>query len=92
MNRSTGFHCLLLASKLMFLQAYGVRGSAIVLLSLSPREILTDKPIQNKLYCGLPAHSLRSKKYATTCIAVDLTSQTYSWMIKLIFDLASFGT
>lgn len=44
---STGFHCLLLALKPMFLQAYGAKLSAIVLLTLPPRQILTVGPMQS---------------------------------------------
>lgn len=69
-----------------------VSASAIVLLSLPPRQILTDEPTENNSHGGLPAHTLSSEKYATSCGAIDLTSQAYSWMIKQVFDSATFGT
>lgn len=86
---STGFHCLQLALKPMFSQAYGARVSAIILLTLPPRQILTVEPIEKD---GLPAHGLSTEEYATRCSAVDLISQVHGWMIKQIFDPAAFGT
>ena len=89
---STGFHCLLLALKPLFSQAYGARVSAIILLTLPPRQILTVEPIEKESRSGLPAHGLSTEEYATRCSAVDLVSQVHGWMIKQIFDPAAFGT
>lgn len=69
-----------------------ISASAIILLSLPPRQTLTDEPTENNSHGGLPAHTLSSEKYATSCGATDLTSQAYSWMIKQVFDPATFGT
>lgn len=77
---STGFHCLLLALKPMFLQAYGARVSAIILLTLLLRQILRVELIEKDSRIGLPAHGRSTEEHATSCSAVDLSHLPGAWL------------
>lgn len=74
----------------MFLQAYGARLSAIVLLTATKTDSHSWAHAESP--CGLPAHGLSTEVYATSCSVVDLISQVHGWMIKQIFDPAAIGT
>jgi len=49
------------------LQAHGARVSAIILLTLPPRQILTVESIEKDSHSGLPAHGLSTEEYVTSC-------------------------